>query len=80
MEAGTKAEAMEEHGLLACSPWLPELAFYKTQGHLPRGGTVHSVMGTLRSIINQDYAPPPTNMPTGQFDGGISQLDVPSLR
>lgn len=38
LEAGTAAEAMEEHCLLACSSWLLGFHSFITQDHLPRGG------------------------------------------
>ena len=34
--AGTEAEALEEHGLLACSSWLTQPAFPYAQKHLAR--------------------------------------------
>jgi hypothetical protein len=39
-EAGADAEAMEGCFLLACFPWLAQLA-YRTQDYQPRDGTTH---------------------------------------
>ena len=59
-EAGTEAEVMEECCLLACFPWLAQLAFLKTttQNHRPKGGASHYGLSLLTLIINQEKFPP----------------------
>ena len=49
--AGTEAEAVEKPCLLACFPWIAQLA-YTDQDHLPKGGAIHSRLGTFTSIMN----------------------------
>lgn len=57
MEAGTEAEATEEHCLLACSPWLAQIVYYATQDYFPTGDTIHSGLGAPTSVINQENTP-----------------------
>ena len=58
LEAGTEAESMEEHGLLACSSWLVQPTFLQHQDHHPaQGGTILSRLSPLVAIINQENAP-----------------------
>lgn len=40
-KARTEAEAMEEHSLLVCSPWLLMRLSYTTQDHPPTVGIIH---------------------------------------
>jgi hypothetical protein len=40
-EAGADAEAMEGCSLLACFPWLAQLALLQDQDYQPRDGTTH---------------------------------------
>jgi len=51
-EAGADAEAMEGCYLLACSPWLAQLASYRTKDHQPRDSTTHNGLGPPPSITN----------------------------
>lgn len=67
LKAGTEAEALEEHCLLACSSWHSQPAFL--QNHQHRGGTFHSGLDPPTSIIKQENTP--TNLSTGQSYGGI---------
>ena len=74
MEGGTKVETTEEPYSLASSAWLapPGLLGYLSQtfqNHLPEGDTTHKGQGPPTTIINQEIAP--TDLPTGQSDGGI---------
>ena len=58
LEEGTDAEIMEEHYLLARPSLLPLSQCSDTiQGHVPRGGTIHSGLGTPASITNQENDP-----------------------
>ena len=57
------------HGLL-------NLLSYTAQDHLPRGGTAYSGLRPQTTIINQENAP--TDLSTGQSDGGIFTVLVPS--
>ena len=40
-KAGADAEAMEGCSLMACFPWLAQLASYRTQDYQPRDGPTH---------------------------------------
>ena len=53
LEVGADAEANEEGYLLllACSSWLAQSVFYKTQDHQSKHGTTHN--GMLPDPINQ---------------------------
>jgi hypothetical protein len=46
-EAGADAEAMEGCSLLACFPWLAQLALLSNQDYQPRDDTTHKGPSTL---------------------------------
>ena len=50
------AEAMKWCDLVACSSWLAQPAFYRTQDLLPRDGIVYNWLSLLTSISNQESA------------------------
>jgi hypothetical protein len=54
---------------------LLRLAFLYNQGHLPIGDIAQSGLGLPTSTVNQEHAP--TDMPTGQSDGGNVSIEVP---
>lgn len=60
LEAGTKADATEEHCLMACSPRLARPVFLHTPSCLSRGGTTHSWLDPSSVISVQENAPPQT--------------------
>lgn len=74
LEAGTDAETMKEHCLLACS----SLLSYILQDHLPRGGPTHSGLGLSTSIINQENVP--QSCPQAGLIEAIPHLKVLLLR
>lgn len=45
LKAGTEAKSVEEHCLLAYSPWLAYFAFYTIEDLLSRGNTTFSGAG-----------------------------------
>lgn len=51
LEAGTEAEAMEDHCLLAGSPWLAQIVYYAPQDYFPTGDTIHTGLGSPTSVI-----------------------------
>lgn len=55
----------------------PRALFYSTQDHLPRGSTNHSGMDPPKSTLIQKN-PHPSNLFTGQCDGGIFSVEGPS--
>lgn len=63
---GTEAEAMKEHGLLACSSKLAQLPFLYNPGTMD--GITYSELGPSTSIINQEKTP------IGQSDRGSSSV------
>lgn len=58
LEKGIEAEVMEECCLLAWSSvaWSSCFLILLLQDHLPRGGTTHSRLGPLTSIVSQENA------------------------
>jgi hypothetical protein len=50
LEVGNEAETMGES-------LLTSMLSYRTQNHLPRGGTTHCGLGLPTSIIHQENAP-----------------------
>lgn len=57
-------------------PGYGQVPFLYLHDHLPRGDAVYSGLNPSTSIINQEYAL--TILPTGQSDGSIFSLEVPS--
>lgn len=51
LEAGTEAETMEEHYLLACFLSLAQPDFLCNSGPPAKGSPVHSGLGPLMSIV-----------------------------
>lgn len=54
--AGTEAEALEEHCLPACSPWLAPPALSYNSEQLARGGALQTGLGSLLLIITEEMA------------------------
>lgn len=75
LDSGTDAETTQECWLLATLCGLLSLLNYTTQGLLPRGGTILSEQGPLRSIIIQENAP--QNCKMGSLKETIPELTFP---
>lgn len=63
-EAGTEAEAMEAHRLLACSSCLAQSPFlHNPETPTYSDGTTHSVLGSHTSTIHQENTQRPAHRP-----------------
>jgi hypothetical protein len=67
-EAGTEAETMEEHYFLACSRCLAQLPILHKSGLTTQEW----------HCLQQQAIKHPTDMPTGQSDGGTSSIVISS--
>lgn len=63
---------------LACFLWPAQLLPYTVQDHLPQDSTAHSKLHSPLSISHQEKCP--TDVPTGQSDGGNSSDEVTSSK
>jgi hypothetical protein len=58
LQAGTEAEAIEEHYLLSCSSWFVQTTFLYIPGPPGQGSTTHRELGSsISSVINQENGP-----------------------
>jgi hypothetical protein len=73
LKAGAEAETMKECCLLACSPWLAQLAFLYNPG-----SPVCSGLDPPTSTINHENAL--TDLPVGQSEGSIFSIEILSSK
>jgi hypothetical protein len=59
VKAGTGRQKLEQRPwrLLACFPWLAQLAFLNTQDHQARSSIAHNGLGSPPLIINPENTP-----------------------
>ena len=78
LEAGAKAEAMDERHLLAFSKWLANLA-YRTQDQQLRDGSTNNGLGPLSPTTNSENSLQAVYSPVySPSHGGIFLIEVPS--